>query len=473
MLTLIYEKASFYKIEIIRIIIEKGGCTVKNNIIEELGISNATINKYLSELSSELPEDRLIVSDSTLIFNVKKSSLYDVQKYYFSQSVVKDILTYCFFYSNVTFERLAGELYISHSKLFNILKFMDKELGHIGISIHKRPYIKLKGSLESIMVLYNLYLQTETSPFNKSFSKLNMNSLKNTVLYFLNSYNFKIEHFLVESLCLWMLTVSDRYYLEKICLVEKSLEYDKFINLKSPLLNRIRKYFSPLNEKYFDGNGCLLVLIFLVFNMTSLHFANEEVEKTFFTNELIEDYQYQSFILTILMKESYNISSNSLEVLSVKIEGSIHFSNLLYPYYYFSRSLVTPKLHRSDYLAKIRRFLEQDFETMFDKSNLKKEWIYELLAHVTLSFQKSYVENTNFNIGVYSIRGGIFEAQYCEEIKKAINIVPYYNLRGQKADILIVDDIELLKHTTDYEKYLIIGDARYKDDKENFFSLND
>lgn len=110
---------------------------------------------------------------------------------------------------------------------------------------------------------------------------------------------------------------------------------------------------------------------------------------------------------------------------------------------------------------------------MFDKSNLKKEWIYELLAHVTLSFQKSYVENTNFNIGVYSIRGGIFEAQYCEEIKKAINIVPYYNLRGQKADILIVDDIELLKHTTDYEKYLIIGDARYKDDKENFFSLND
>ncbi|MEY8445666.1 helix-turn-helix domain-containing protein [Enterococcus ratti] len=67
MLTLIYEKASFYKIEIIRIIIEKGGCTVKNNIIEELGISNATINKYLSELSSELPEDRLIVSDSTLI----------------------------------------------------------------------------------------------------------------------------------------------------------------------------------------------------------------------------------------------------------------------------------------------------------------------------------------------------------------------------------------------------------------------
>ncbi|MFP7291519.1 helix-turn-helix domain-containing protein [Enterococcus hirae] len=468
MMKLIYEKSSFYKIEIIRLVVESGGKMTKNRIIKDLSISNATANKYLHELSNELSDNALIITDNIIIFNVKKCSLYDVQKYYFSQGVVKDVLTYCFFYSNVTFERLAGELYISHSKLFNILKFMDKELKHIGVSIRRRPYIKLEGSFESIMVIYNLYLQTENSPFDKSFSKLNIANLRNTVIHFLDSYDFKIEHFVVEELCLWLLTVSDRFYLEKICFTEKKLAYDKFINLKSPLLNRIKEYFSPLSEKYFDRNGCLLILIFLIFNMTSIHFANAEEEKKFFTNELIEDYQYQSFILSILMKEPYNISSNSLEVLSVKIEGSIHFSSLIYPYYYFSRSILTPKLNRSDYLKKIKEALKKDFKDLFNTNDLQKEWIYELLAYVALSFQKSYVENTNINIGVYSIRGGIFESQYCREIKKAINIVPYYDLRGQKADILIVDDIELLNNTTSYEKYLIVGDARYKNDKEKF-----
>ncbi|EON3045123.1 helix-turn-helix domain-containing protein [Enterococcus hirae] len=467
MLKLIYEKSSFYKSEIVRLVVEGGGRIPKNQLINALGISIATINKYLYELGNEVLEGALIISENIIIFDVKKCSLYDVQKYYFSKSIIKDVLTYCFSYSNITFERLARELYISHSKLFNILKFMDKELSNVDVSIRRRPYIKLEGSYESIMVIYNLYLQAEKSPVEKSFSKLNITSLRQTIIQFLDSYDFKIEYFIVEELCLWLLTISDRFYLEKICVTEKKIEYDKFIHLNSPLLNRISEYFSPMNEKYFDENGCLLILIFLLFNMTSIHFATVEEEKNFFANELIEDYQYQSFILSLLMKKSYNISSDSIKILSVKIEGNIHFSSLLYPYYYFFRSLLTPKLNRSTYLQKIKKSLKKDFKDMFTTAHLQEDWVYELLAYVVLAFQNSYVENSTINIGVYSIRGGIFEAQYCREIKEAINIVPYYDLKGEKADILIVDDIELLNNTKNYEKFLIMGDARDKNNRKN------
>ncbi|EOS7913819.1 helix-turn-helix domain-containing protein, partial [Enterococcus hirae] len=181
MLKLIYEKSSFYKSEIVRLVVEGGGRIPKNQLINALGISIATINKYLYELGNEVLEGALIISENIIIFDVKKCSLYDVQKYYFSKSIIKDVLTYCFSYSNITFERLARELYISHSKLFNILKFMDKELSNVDVSIRRRPYIKLEGSYESIMVIYNLYLQAEKSPVEKSFSKLNITSLRQTI----------------------------------------------------------------------------------------------------------------------------------------------------------------------------------------------------------------------------------------------------------------------------------------------------
>ena len=101
MLRLIYEKSSFFKAEIIRLIVENNGQINKNLLIKELYLSSATVNKYLQELHNELPDKALIISDSLIIFNYKNFSLYDVQKFYFSQSVVKDILHYCFFSQNL------------------------------------------------------------------------------------------------------------------------------------------------------------------------------------------------------------------------------------------------------------------------------------------------------------------------------------------------------------------------------------
>ena len=471
MLKLIYEKPSFFKVEIIRLLVENGGKKTKNSLIDDLGLSNATINKYLKEIEEELPKATLIFSDNIVVFDIKRCSLRDVQQYYFSQSVVKDILNYCFFYPKISFERLASELYISHSKLFNILKFMDKQLGIIGISIQRRPYIKLTGSFESILVLYNLFLQTEALPFDKSFSKLNLDSVKKRVINLLESYNLQLEYFIVEELCLWILTVNDRFYLSKVCDMEKELDYDKFINVKSPILSRIKSEFSLINPKTFDTNGCLLIVIFIIFNMTSFHFKNTEEEKEFFSKEIIEDYQYESFILSVLMKQPYDVSSKFLEVLSVKMEGVIHFSSLIYPYYYLSRPMLTPKLSHSEYLNNIKIAIKEDFEEIFESIYKNNEWIYELLANVIISFQKRYIGASVINIGVYSIRGSIFEVQYSEEVKKAINIVPYYSLNGKTADLLLVDDIELLNNTDNYKRYMIMGDAKYDKDQNDWLLL--
>ncbi|EOS7778759.1 hypothetical protein FDO53_RS14250, partial [Enterococcus hirae] len=153
-----------------------------------------------------------------------------------------------------------------------------------------------------------------------------------------------------------------------------------------------------------------------------------ESEKYFFSHELIEEYHYQSFILSVLMKDPYNVSPSSLEVLSIKIEGCIHFSNLIYPYYYFSRTLLTPKLKRSGYLKKIQDNLKEDFKDMFINKNININWVYELLSYMIIAFQKRYITDNIVNVGVYSIRGTIFETQYCQELKEAINISPYYEL---------------------------------------------
>ena len=102
MLKLIYEKPSFFKVEIIRLLVENGGKKTKNSLIDDLGLSNATINKYLKEIEEELPKATLIFSDNIVVFDIKRCSLRDVQQYYFSQSVVKDILNYCFFYPKIT-----------------------------------------------------------------------------------------------------------------------------------------------------------------------------------------------------------------------------------------------------------------------------------------------------------------------------------------------------------------------------------
>jgi len=171
------------------------------------------------------------------------------------------------------------------------------------------------------------------------------------------------------------------------------------------------------------------------------------------------------------MKQPYDVSSKFLEVLSVKMEGVIHFSSLIYPYYYLSRPMLTPKLSHSEYLNNIKIAIKEDFEEIFESIYKNNEWIYELLANVIISFQKRYIGASVINIGVYSIRGSIFEEQYSEEVKKAINIVPYYSLNGKTADLLLVDDIELLNNTDNYKRYMIMGDAKYGKDQNDWLLL--
>ena len=90
--------------------------------------------------------------------------------------------------------------------------------------------------------------------------------------------------------------------------------------------------------------------------------------------------------------------------------------------------------------------------------NYNIQWILSLLTYTVHSFQKSYIDST-LNIAFYSAKGNRYEKQYCNEIKKAIKIIPYCELDDTSADILLIDNIELLKNVNNYEKYVMIGDS--------------
>ncbi|EHB6499365.1 hypothetical protein JWS91_002703, partial [Enterococcus faecalis] len=153
----------------------------KNRLCDLLPISPTTIDKYISEMYLELPQGSIMMRDGNFEMDSKIISFYDIQMFYLSNSVIQNILFIIFFEKKVTFEMLAQKLYISSSKLFTVVKFLKKKLGELGIQVITSPYVSIKGSSESVLVLYNTFLQTLTNPYEQSFSKHNEMLLKRTV----------------------------------------------------------------------------------------------------------------------------------------------------------------------------------------------------------------------------------------------------------------------------------------------------
>ncbi|WP_275400930.1 helix-turn-helix domain-containing protein, partial [Enterococcus faecium] len=141
MLELIYEKAFVSKVKIVKHLLENGGISSKEKVIEVIDTSWTTMDKYLYELSKELPLKSIKIYKNSITINPKLCNLYDVQMNYLSKSIVKDVLTYIFFERNLTLESMAQSLYVSNSKLFKILKFLKVQLKKIGIEVIRSPYI--------------------------------------------------------------------------------------------------------------------------------------------------------------------------------------------------------------------------------------------------------------------------------------------------------------------------------------------
>lgn len=216
MIRLIYEKAFKTKVELIRLLLENNGIFTKELLPEKLGISVTTLEKYLMELCTELPSNSIKFSKNQVYINKKKCSLYDVQLFYFSKSITKDILHECFFKQNVSFEKMAQNLYISNSKLFTVLKFLDKQLRKLDIQIKRTPEISINGRIESILVLYNLILQSESNPYQKIHSKIDSTLIKDQIIAFFKENHINVEYSIVRDFELWILTVNDRNYLKNV-----------------------------------------------------------------------------------------------------------------------------------------------------------------------------------------------------------------------------------------------------------------
>lgn len=461
MLRLIYEKSSSIKIKILKLAIKKGGQIHKYELLKKLHISASTLNKYLLEIEQELPIDSVFMSNQSIFFDIKTCSLLDVQKIYLSNSVVKDILYSCFFQKNLSLEALSRDLFISPSKMLNILNYLDEQFKEIGVSIQRRPYIILKGSPESIMILYNIYLQTEDYPAKTSFMKVDYYKIKKAVIQFLEYYNLEIEKFIVKDLCIWLITIGDRFFLAN---KKKYDKYHIFMDKNSKVLKKIREQFSFINRDAFDYDGCMLALVFMIFNLTSLHFKNDKWEKIFFRNEIKREFNYQQLMDKFFQKRAYNIPKEYLEIFTLKVEAIIYYNKVIFPYYYFYKTLLIPKLEESLVLKKIIIDLNQNF-TLTEKDSSTVNWICELVAFTLLGFQDFYVDEEIFNIGVYSVRGTRFEKKFSNKIKNSINIAPYYQLKNS-ADILIIDDIELLSSVDNYYKYIVVGDGSLNEIKK-------
>ncbi len=455
MYSLIYEKSISCKIGIVKLAIENNGEVSKNNLTKNLKISSITLNKYLIEMSEELPKGCIFILNSSVVFDVKTLSFGEVQRIYFSKSISKDILYSCFFKTGLTFEQLASNLYISSSKLFNILKFMDKRLIPIKISVIRTPYVTFKGNIESIIVLYNFYLQNTDLQVNNQFLKYDSLLLEKKVIQFLSEYNINIEHKIVTDLSSWILSICSRRYLSRFSNNDLKVSMD-FICINSPILKKIKKHFDYLNKNSLDKTGCLLILIYLISNMSPTHFKCYKSEYEFFNHEIITNYKHRKFITTIL-KKNHDILSQNINILSFQAELSIHFYHILYPYYRFLAKNFSPKLHQyPDF--KITYNLIKKHLTIPLK-HYEKLWLSKILTCLFIAFQNKSLSSPILNIGVYSIRGLHFEEKYCTKLKHAINIVPYCQL-DTPANILLIDDIDLLKNVKNYRRYMLIDDQK-------------
>lgn len=452
MLNLIYEKSLSNKIRIVKFIISNNGQTTKQKIKEQLDISLLTLNKYLEELGEELPNDSIYISEKFIVFNSKIMSFQDVQKFYFSKSITKDIFYNIFYKQKKTLSTLAIDLYISPSKLFNILKFLEKRLSPIDIYLKRSPYITMEGSIESILVLYNLYLQNTSIEHDNLYSPISTEILTDRILNFLDECNIKIEGNIIFELRTWIITVIFKEYLQKFS--NNNLRMNQnFISPKSPVIKKIENNFWGLNNKKLEEEQILLILIFLLSNMNSLHFKSFRWEQEFFLNELITDYIDKNFIFSILCGP-YNVSTTDINTLSVKVEVCIHYAKVLYPYYFFYNKYFSKKIKTLEFSEDINHYLKKNYTS----NNYNLEWILILITYTINSFQKYYIDST-LKIAFYSVKGNRYEEQYCDEIKKAIKIVPYTELNDSNADILLIDNIKLLKNINNYEKYIMIDNT--------------
>ncbi|MBF8807229.1 MAG: helix-turn-helix domain-containing protein [Enterococcus lacertideformus] len=351
-----------------------------------------------------------------------------------------------------TLSTLAIDLYISPSKLFNILKFLEKRLSPINLYLKRSPYITMEGNIESILVLYNLYLQNTSINYDNLYHPISTEILTDRILNFLDECNIKIESSIIFELRTWIITVMFKDYLQKFS--KYNLKMNKTcISPKSPVIKKIENNFFGLNNKKLEEEQIILILIFLLSNMNSLHFKSFKWEQEFFLSELITDYIDKNFIFSILCGP-YNVSTTDINTLSVKIEMCIHYAKVLYPYYFFYSKYFSENIRNLEFSEDINRYLKKNYNT----NNYNPKWILILITYMINSFQKYYIDST-LKIAFYSVNGNRYEEQYCNEIKKAINIVPYTELNNSNADILLIDNIKLLKNIDNYEKYVMIDNT--------------
>ncbi|MFQ7233298.1 MAG: helix-turn-helix domain-containing protein [Enterococcus hulanensis] len=460
---LIYEKASRIKVEIVRIILENRGNLGKEELLNIFNISSATLDKYLLELYLELPSGSIEISKGQIFINQMKCTLYDTQIIYFSKSITKEILYKCFFSSALTLEGLAQELYISSSKLFTALRFLEKQLREVDIEVNRAPVVSITGKAESILILYSLLLHLEEDPYRITFTKLNEKVVVDNIISFFEENHIKVENKVVKEFELWLLAINDRYYLKKMFLNSSKESFlNDFIDSDSPICRSFQKKFPVINFNGFNKEGIILAINCLFFNTVGFHFETAEDEEVFFKSSVKAKFCYQNFILSLLLKEEYCIDSQNLPQTALKIEGSIHYYNLLYPFFYFYEEFFNPKLKESPKFQNLISFFKEDFNSFFQKELGEKvdEEIFEFLAHIVSAFQKDYFSNHSYKIGVYSMKGTIFEKRLCDEIYKAIEILPYSEFKTNESclDLIIIDDLRLLSNVGNFKKYFLFGD---------------
>lgn len=468
MMRLIYEKSARIKVEIIRTILKNNGEISKNQLLTIFDLSYTTLEKYLLELHIDLPTNAIEIGKNAILINVKICSLYDAQIYYLSKSIVSDILEYCFSQNLISFERLAQNLFISPSKLFNVIKFLNAQLSPLDIYIQNSPYVVIEGKEDDILVLYHLLLQLLDRPFDYSYSKLSRHVVNSKVIKFFQHLGIRNEGRVIDLFSLWILTISDRAYFKKIIKKKSSIFSDEdFLDEESSLYSCINRMLSGINDRIIDREGKLLLSLFLIFNDSlELNFESPSDEENFYTHELKINYTFHPFILSILTKKNYNIAPRNIEIISLKIEGSLKYYDILFPYYYFYREFFNPNLKNSKRFKILVEMYKKDFSSFLEtESFITDNNIYEFLAHITSDFQKEYFASTIFTIGIYSSKGPLFEEQLCNEIKESIEVYPYYQLnnRNGQVDLLLVDDLRLLNNPLTYKKYLLLGDYYSED----------
>lgn len=458
---LIYEKSLRVKVGIVKCILENNGKIEKFTLQEKLLVSPATFDKYLSEMYSELPRGFLVNHGNYLEINNKAMSFYDVQIFYLSNSIIKDIMYTLFFEKNVTFEKLAQKLYISSSKLFNVMKFLKERVKPLDITIITSPYISIKGPIESILVFYNLLLHMLNKPYEESFSKYDKRLLRERVISFFKSLDIKISNRLVDEMSLWVISISDISYMKKLINEENLWEMfsDTFILPTSPVIQTLKNEFS----KFFFGNtfseeAHIIFVILLIFNTTGLHFNSCESEREFFTRKLNVDFKHKNLIFELIIKDY--ITPNDINILSTKVESCLHFFTMLSPYYYLNRDFFDFQAKNSIYFNKIYGEIAKDCSDLLSYDHKHSELnsiIYDLIVYVVVSCQNTIIEKEIITLGVYSSKGSLYENSFCSELNKAIRIVPCHMIDEQEEiDILIIDDLRLLGNHLNYKDYLLI-----------------